>query len=261
MIENLYSSFINLPSRKDRLIHMQAQLKKVGIEAERIEGMLPHQYKGDKKKVEVMMQRTPGAVGCHFSQVAVMKKALELGKHAFVMEDDLIFCDDFQRRLGYIDRFVLTHPFDLIWLGGTVHINPPYWHTGKNLDLLGATKGIDAEPTDDPRMIRTYGAFSTYAYIVNVKSIEKILKMLDDIVHESMGIDWAFIKLQPQLLTYMFLPGCVKQMDNPSDIGKPLANGQKAFTHFSHFAKSTGPYWWQRRMEDFDIRTIKWQKL
>lgn len=260
MIENLYISFVNLAHRRDRLIHMEGQLKKIGMDAIREPGILPKDLKGDRRRYKVMLDRTPGACGCYESQRNVMHKALELGKHAFVMEDDLVFCDDFQKRLEYIDKFLETHNWDLTWLGGTVHINPPYWHTGKNPELVGTKIGKDAEPTEDPRIIRTYGAFSTYAYIVNVKSIEKILKMLDSIVHESMGIDWAFIKLQPQLFTYMFLPGCVKQMDNPSDIGKPLANGQKAFTHFSHFAKSTGPYWWQKNMGDFDPKTIKWQK-
>lgn len=259
LLENSYASFINLDYRKDRLIHMQKELTKAGIAAERTKGMLPNEYKGDKKKVEVMMQRTPGAVGCHMSQVNIMAKALSLNKHAFVMEDDLVFCEDFLKRLEYIEKFLSTHNWDLLWLGGTVHINPPYWHTGKNPDLLGTKVGRDAEPTDDPRIIRTYGAFSTYAYIVNVKSIEKILNLLDSVVHESMGIDWAFIKLQPQLLTYMFLPGCVKQMDNPSDIGKPHANGKQAFTYFSQFEKSTGPYFWKKRMEEFDTKTIRWK--
>lgn len=259
LLDNCYTSFINLDHRQDRYIHMQKELSKAGITAERTRGMLPIEYQGDKKKVEVMMKRTPGAVGCHFSQLKVMEKALSLNKHAFVMEDDLIFCDDFLSRLEYIENFLSMHPWDLVWLGGTVHINPPYWHTGRNPDLLGAVIGKDAELTDDPRIIRTYGAFSTYAYIVNVESLERVLKLLDSIVHESMGIDWAFIKLQPQLHTYMFLPGCVKQMDNPSDIGNPHANGKKAFTFFSHFERSTGPYWWKKRMEEFDPKNIRWK--
>ncbi len=205
-----------------------------------------------------MLNRTPGALGCHISQVLVMGAACAELKHAFVMEDDLIFCSDFQKRLTYIDEFTKTHSWDAIWLGATFHVNPPYWHTGKNPDLKGSNFGRDAELTDDPRMIRTYGAFSTYAYIVNLESIPKILALLDKHVHESMGIDWLFIKIQPQLKTFAFVPGCVKQMDNKSDIGK-------GWTIFSGFAKLNGTkensaYWWQDRMEDFLPENFNWKE-
>ncbi len=258
MIENLYPAFVNLDHRLDRKIHMEKELAKAGVTAVRLRGMLPSEYIGDEKKVNVMRRRTPGAIGCHMSQIKIMERALLEGKHAFVMEDDLIFCDDFQDRLKYIDEFTKTHPWDVVWLGGTFHVNPPHWHTGKNPDLLGTTMRRDAELTDDPRMIRTYGCFSTYAYIVNVESIERILKLLDEHVHESMGIDWLFIKLQPQLKTYSFVPGCVKQMDNKSDIGK-------GYTIFSGFAKLNGTiekskYWWQKRMGDFDPLAFDWKE-
>lgn len=258
MIENLYASYVNLASRRDRFTHMQGQFKKVGIDAVRTPGILPKEVKGDLSKYQVMLKRTPGALGCHIAQTKIMSDALVRGKHAFVMEDDLVFCSDFQKRLQYIDEFTKTHVWDVIWLGATFHVNPPHWHTGKNKDLLGATMGRDAELTGDPRMIRTYGCFSTYAYIVNVESIEKILKMLDEHVHESMGIDWLFIKLQPQLHTYSFVPGCVKQMDNKSDIGK-------GYTIFSGFAKLNGTvensrYWWQDKMELFDPRSFDWKE-
>lgn len=258
MIENMYASFINLDHRFDRLRHMKQQLQRAGIDAVRLRGMLPEEYTGDPAKVKVMYERTKGAIGCHYSMIKIMEHAMSLDKHAFVMEDDLIFCSDFQKRLTYIDEWTKTHSFDIVWLGATFHVNPPYWHTGKNPDLKTANLGRDAELTDDPRMIRTYGAFSTYAYIVNVESIPNVLTLLDKYVHESMGIDWLFIKLQPQLKTFAFVPGCVKQMDNKSDIGK-------GFTIFSGFAKLNGTkekslYWWQDRMSDFDPLKFDWKE-
>ena len=101
-------------------------------------------------------------------------------------------------------------------------------------------------------MIRTYGCFCTYAYIVNNRSLEKVLDGLDGILHASMGIDWAMIQLQPSLFTYAFVPGCIKQYDNQSDIGKGM-------THFSGFAK-LGPYWWQDNMERFDPAKFNWHE-
>jgi len=177
-----------------------------------------------------------------------MEEALRLGKHAFVMEDDLVICSDFHKRMAILDTFVETHEWDVLWMGGTFHVgdgpNGVYWH---KKDM-----GRDAEQTDHPNVMRTYGAFSTHAYIVNVKSLEKILASLDKWLHLSMGIDWLFIQLEPQLFTYSFVPGIIKQYDNPSDIGNGI-------TYFSNF-KKLGPYWWQDRMEDFDPTTFDWKE-
>lgn len=242
LISDSYASFVNLDHRTDRLERMKASLQKVGIEAVRTRGMLPAEYVGDPAKVQVMRNRTPGAIGCHFSQVNVMRKALWKRSHAFVMEDDLVFCQDFHERMGIMEAFLQGRDWDVIWLGAMFHINPPWWHkTGL---------GRDAERTDHPRILRTYGAFSTHAYIVNRESIQKVLQMLDDIVSKSMGIDWAFIQMQPSLQTFAFVPGMVIQYDNKSDIG----NGMTIYSNF----KKLGPYWFQDRMEDFDPATFNW---
>lgn len=247
LIEDSHISFINLAHRKDRLTAMEATLKKAGIPAIRTEALRPIGVIGiiePMSRLDVMFNRTPGAIGCHFSQVAVMEEALKQKKHAWVMEDDLDICDDIQERLDYIEQFCSTHPWDIIWMGGTFHVNPPHWWD-KQL-------GRDAQCTDDPRMMRTFGCFCTYSYIVNQNSIEKVLHGLDHWLDRSMGIDWAMIMLQPTLLTYAFVPGCCKQYDNQSDIGNGI-------TRFSNF-KELGPYWYARRMEDFDPTTFNWKE-
>lgn len=251
--KDCYARYINLDHRNDRLYHMINELDRVGIVADRFKAIRTIEHEWDINKYGVMLRRTPGAVGCFESQLAVMKEALAAGKSAFVMEDDLIFGTDIKERLDYIEAFLnKQESWDVIWLGGTVHINPPWWHTGTNTDLPGSNLGRDAETTEDPRILRTYGAFSTHAYIVNKDSIEKITSMLDGIMHEAMGIDWAFIKLAPQLKCFMFLPGCVKQMDNMSDIGHGM-------TVFSGFAR-LGPYWWADKMEEFDPLTFDFKE-
>lgn len=250
LISDSYISFVNLDHRKDRLAKMQLALARQGIEAFRTPGLRPLQamdrFKVTPERVRVMMNRTPGAVGCHFSQVVIMEQAWRQGKHAWIMEDDLVFCADFRKRLEHIQRFTETHPWDIIWLGGTFHVNPPWWHK--------RTEGVfrDAAITDDPRMMRTFGAFCTYAYIVNRTIIRWVLRELDAILHTSMGIDWAMIQLQPQLRTYAFVPGCIKQYDNQSDIG----NGVTVFSGFSKL----GPYWYQERLEDFNPTAFNWQE-
>lgn len=255
ILDDCYTVFINLARRPDRLEHMRVELEKAGILAERFPAIdtgydipCPMQY--PRHKIQRMLMRTPGAIGCHYSQVSVMQVALTNLKHAFVMEDDLVFCSDFQARLPLIENFLSTHKWDVFWLGGTFHVNPHVWHTGRHPELRGKNLGRDVECTEDPRIVRTYGAFCTYAYIVNVESIARILDLLDKNMHDSIGIDWLFIKIQPELRTYAFVPGCVKQMDNQSNIGTGI-------TRFSGFSQ-LGPYWWQDKMDAFDPYLFNW---
>jgi GR25 family glycosyltransferase involved in LPS biosynthesis len=255
-----HAKFVNLAHRADRLAHMKAQLAAAGLVAERHEAIKTADHTWDPVKYGTMLNRTPGAIGCYLSQMEVMKEAASLNKSAFVMEDDLIFCHDIQKRLNYIQDFINTKAkdFDVIWLGGTFHVGPAYWHSGRNGLLPNATIGRDAERTEDPRMLRTYGCFSTHAYIVNVNSIEKILNLLDQHIPTSIGIDYSFIKMQPSLKTYSFVPGCIKQMDNQSDIG----NGITVYSGFSRLngTEENSMYWWQPWMHDFDPKTFDWKE-
>jgi GR25 family glycosyltransferase involved in LPS biosynthesis len=243
LVQGSYISFVNLDLRTDRLRRMEQTLKNAGLPVIRQRGMLPSEYKGDLNRIKAMLARPQkGAIGCHFSQVSIMELALRLDRHAWVMEDDLVFCQDFAARMDIIKEFTDTHEWDVIWLGGTFHVNPPWWH---KKDL-----GRDAELTDNPRMIRTYGAFCTYAYIVNRFSLPKVLNMLEQQLPTSIGIDYAFIQIQPVLKTFAFVPGAITQYDGQSDIGLGI-------TRFSGFAK-LGPYWYQDNMNNFDPSTFNW---
>jgi hypothetical protein len=175
-----------------------------------------------------------------------METALWAGKHALVMEDDLVFCSDFWERMAIIEEFTNTHEWDVFWLGGTYHYRPTWHnlrngrHTHEDMQHCSCDWGIDWTNTDDKRIRRTFGAWSTHAYIVNVKSIEKVLGMLDENLHLSQGIDHNFLRLEPFLHTYAFVPGIVKQIDSQSDIGNGV-------TEFSRF-ESLGRHWWADRM-------------
>jgi len=258
---NNYQAYVNLDHRNDRREHMILELFSKDIEAVRFSGILPQDVHVPKAKKAGMIKRgTLGAIGCHFAQVGIMEQALKRKQNAFVMEDDLIFCEDFQIRIKYIDNWMESHDWDVFWLGGTFH-SPAHWHSNphnRELPQCKCNLGRDVEPTSDPRIVRTFGAFSTFAYIVNIKSLPKILKLLDENVHMSMGIDWLLgIYLGPQLKNFAFVPGCVKQMDNQSDIGKDI-------TMFSGFSKLNGTeensrYWFQKKMEDFDPTNWQWR--
>lgn len=254
-LDKCFARYINLDARPDRRAHMEKELKRVGIAGERMRGIPWQEFleklPGMKFRLEGMMKRPQkGAIGCHFSQVAVMEMALDEDQHAFVMEDDLVFCSDFQERLPIIEQFLDTHEWDVFWLGGTYHVNPPWWHGDNPSDPHMVAIGRDAELTENPRIVRTYGAFSTHAYIVNKKSIKKILRMFDERLHYSIGIDHLFISMQHLLFTYAFAPGCAIQYDNQSNIG----NGMTIFSSF----KKLGPHWFQDKMENFDPAKYDW---
>jgi GR25 family glycosyltransferase involved in LPS biosynthesis len=178
------------------------------------------------------------------------------GKNVMVLEDDVIFCSDFRKRLDYINKWADGKDWDIIWLGGTFHV-PAFWHKKGGSGMppnCSLELGYDCRSTDDERMIRTFGSFSTYAYIVNHKSIDRVLDVLESVKHRTIGIDYSFIATGDKLNTFAFVPGCCKQMDNLSDIGSGM-------TVFSGFSKLNGTeensrYWWQDKMEDFDPKTF-----
>jgi GR25 family glycosyltransferase involved in LPS biosynthesis len=261
MVDSIYAGFLNLDHRPDRLAHMNSELDKINLRAIRHRGRLPEEFDLNRPELATMRNRTPGAIGCHFGQVEIMQTALSLDLHALVLEDDCVFCSDFHERLKIIEAFHVEHDWDIVWLGASFHVNPPFWHPfgpSKMNPDCSAQLGRDAELTDNPRMIRTYGAFATFAYIVNAKSIQKILDLLNKNLAESIGIDWLMIKLQPQLKCFAFVPGCVKQMDGRSDIG----NGD---TIWSGFLRLNGTmynsgYVWQDKITDFNPLEFNWME-
>jgi len=248
LLNDCYIGYLNLDSRYDRLLHIQSELERVGLSAERTRGKLPHEFDLLDPKMQVMKNRTAGAIGCHMGQVEIMQKALSEGKHAFVMEDDCIFATDIKERLAMAEEFLQDKDWTALWGGGTYHANnPAWWHKeGHSPDLpyCNCTLGKDAEKTDSKYFVRTYGAFSTHCYIINKNHIQDVLDFLDKNVHLSMGIDWLMIWMQPQVETYAFVPGFAKQLDNMSNIG----NGMTIFSGF----KMLGEHWFQDKMEDFN---------
>jgi len=245
-MSDVFAGYVNLDSRTDRRQHMEQELTKAGISAVRFRGLAPHEVDQPEHKLAVMLNRTPGAIGCHYSQVAVMEEAVRQDKHAFVMEDDLVFCDDIQDRLKVIEDFLSEKDWDIFWLGGTYHKEPTWhksvdgYHTHPDLKMCTCILNKDWEETDNPNIVKTYGCWSTYAYIVNRKRITHILDLLDQNVYRSMGIDWLMILLQPGLNTFAFNPGCVKQFDNQSNIGKGI-------TKFSAFS-ALGNHWFKQTL-------------
>lgn len=253
----VYARYVNLSYRKDRLAHMQNEIKKLGIPVERFEAIRTVDSGWNREPYKTMFNRTRGAIGCALSQMEIMKEALDRNMDCMVLEDDLMICQDFSERMDYAERFLNTHSWDIYWCGSTVSVNPPYWNIPNNRELpLINPLGRDAECTDDPRILRTFGCFCTYCYVINKESIQKIIDLLNSVMSESIGIDHSMIKLQPQLNTFCFVPGSVFQIDNQSDIGTGI-------TAFTPFLKLNGTlensaYVYQDKIENFDPITFEW---
>lgn len=259
--EECYKGFLNMPHRTDRFDHMNNQFKRLGFTANRHVGKKPNEYDLNDPKVQVMKNRTPGAIGCMYGQMGIMQEALSQGKSAVVFEDDLIFCEDFNDRIPIIETFINEEEpdFDIMWLGATFH-TPAFWHKKGKSGMspnCSLQLGYDCQTTSNPRIIRTYGSFCTYAYIVNKSSIQKVLDLLNDFMPKTIGIDYSFIALGDKLKSFAFVPGSVKQMDNQSDIG----DGMTIFSGFSRLngTEENSRYWYQNKMEDFNPETFEWK--
>lgn len=250
--KDLYIGYVNLAHREDRRTHMEAELSRVGLEAVRHEGINTKGSEWNRHPYEVMYKRTSGAIGCMLSQMEVMKAAYEHGKGAMVLEDDLVFATDIKERLDYIENFVNTKEpeADIIFLGGTVHLNPAWWHTKEHepilRELCNCKLERDFDYIGDERMIRVYGMFSTHAYIIPYERIQFILSILEATMSYSIGIDFSLIVHQTKLDCFAYLPGSVKQIDNMSDIG----NGMTIFSSFSML----GSHWFQDNMNDYKLQ-------
>jgi GR25 family glycosyltransferase involved in LPS biosynthesis len=240
---------VNLAHRTDRLKHVRKQFSRVGILFQRFEAYKPEDWDGDPAKVQRIMNRTPGAVGCYMSQVACIRKALETGRVTAVCEDDVCFGIDLQKRLEYIAEH-LTWDWDVFYLGATFHV-PGEWYKNPECKSWG-WRGKDAEPTDDPHIMRVWGEWGTYATLVNPANAQKVLDALDENLPNSDGIDHNFMTLGDRLNQFCIVPGVAWQKDGKSDIGKG------GVTMFSHF-KKLGPYTWQEHMEDFEPAKMNWE--
>jgi hypothetical protein len=237
---------VNLDHRIDRAQHMYAECKRVGLNAYRFSAVLPEEYKGPASAIAGMLARPQrGAVGCYLSQRMILGEALFGEKNILVLEDDVVFCDDLRARFDYLEEHLpeVDPEWDIMDLGGTYHVNPPVWHKDGPL-------GRDAARTSDPRIMRVYGAWSTYAWLVRRESLAYVIASLDEVMPRAWGIDHGIILLGDRLRRYAFVPGMAKQMDGQSDIGSGI-------TMFSGFA-ALGKHWWAPRMEDVDPESISW---
>lgn len=116
-----------------------------------------------------------GAYACMMSHVGLMKMALLENHEAIVVfEDDVTLCEDFNDRIGYIERTGVD--FDMLLLGGHFDANP-----------IGTLVGA-AEGTEHNHIFHVLRAGGTYGYVITRKVMEFCVRNL----HYGFGIDQFF---------------------------------------------------------------------
>ena len=87
-IKNIY--YINLESRLDRKIHIEKELKNIGLQARRFNAV----------------KCNNGAIGCSISHLEVLKMAAQLKlDHILILEDDIQFLNP-RLFVNQLDKFL-----------------------------------------------------------------------------------------------------------------------------------------------------------
>lgn len=196
-----YCLYINLEERKDRRLHIEAELKSVGINGMRFNA--------------IKLQN--GRIGCSMSHL----KCLQIAKknnwpYVMICEDDLSFLDK-QTALTHINRYFRLHnnindKCDVLLLAG--NNVPPYVKV-------------------DDTCIRVSHCQTTTAYIVknryydtlidNVKTgVEKLMKNQNN--HLMYAIDKYWLQLQKKDYWYLLAPIIAVQREDYSDIEQRNTN-------------------------------------
>ena len=196
-----HAFYINLDHRTDRKMHIEQQLKKIGINAERFNAI----------KME------NGAIGCSMSHLNLLQFALKNNlEHILILEDDITFLNTelFETQFN---KFIQNHnnDWDVILFAG--NNMPPY------------------EKTDDT-CIKVSRCQTTTGYLVNghyIKILMQNIKMgltkllHDPSKHTMYAIDKFWFALQNIGKWYLIMPLSVIQREDYSDIEKKQTNYSK----------------------------------
>jgi glycosyl transferase family 25 len=168
---------INLDRRPDRWESVQKQFQKHGIKnVERFSAV-----DGNSIKVNNQINLLPGEIGCLLSHLEIVKKAKEQGlKNYLVLEDDVIFRDDFSK---LYERFNKQIPED--------------W----NMVYLGGNNVIDHPVKISENVFKIYNTYAIHAVIVKDTLYDYLIEMLPKM---KKPVDVYFADLQKIFNCYCF---------------------------------------------------------
>jgi GR25 family glycosyltransferase involved in LPS biosynthesis len=195
--------YINLLSRPDRRLHVEAQLETIGIKAERFNAI----------------KLKNGAVGCSMSHL----KCLEIAKkrnwdHVLIIEDDILFLNP-PLFVNQLNTFLSNHKnFDVLLFAGN---NMPPYSTIDNT----CVKVTKCQTTT------CYLVKSHYYNILINNYKEGIKKLISDQTKPALyAIDKYWFRLQEKDKWYLIIPLTVTQREDYSDIEKRKTNYTNVMT-------------------------------
>jgi FkbM family methyltransferase len=171
---------INLPQSVDRRYAIKQQFNRKGLDVEFFDAV-------EGRGIKPQEQMSSTEIACLRSHKGAIKIAKDRGYDSvFVCEDDIVFCDDFWKRIKYIESLNLD--YDMFFLGG--HFATP--------DSIYK----DAIPTIHDNIWRVTRAAGAYAYIAKSSVYDRILDAEENLATDAF---YCFI-LQRQINAYAFVP-------------------------------------------------------
>lgn len=194
MIFQKFKTFvINLEKRKDRLEQLQ-----VPFEYEIFVGTDGHK----KYEHENFHSRKRGALGCWDSHKRLLKKIIDLNlDYCLILEDDVVFCEDFEKKFNKVLSELPTD-WDMLYLGGW-NQNPPIKFS-ENLNL--------AEKV-----------YTTHSYMITKKFVPKILHELENNT-STFKVDVLYGQIQQGNKCFITNPILCWQRPGFSDIENKITN-------------------------------------
>jgi glycosyl transferase family 25 len=189
--------YINLLSRPDRKKHVEDQLEKIGIKAERFNAI----------------KLKNGAVGCSMSHL----KCLEIARtnnwdHVLIVEDDILFLNP-ALFINKLNEFLSNHKnFDVLLFAGN---NMPPYVTIDN----SCVKVTKCQTTTGYLVKSHYYDTLIHNYKEGIKKL-----MNEPLKHAIYAIDKYWFRLQEKDKWYLIIPLSVTQREDYSDIEKKRTN-------------------------------------
>ena len=198
-----HAYYINLERRTDRKTHVENELNKIGIKAERFNAI----------------QLPNGALGCSMSHLKCLETAKQNNwSHLLIVEDDIKFLDPnlFKTQLN---TFLTNHTnWDVIIIGG--NNVPPY------------------QKIDDT-CVKISSCQTTTGYLVNGHYFDTLIhnfrtgikKLIENpLLHVLYAIDKYWFQLQKRDNWFLIIPLTVTQREDYSDIEKRATNYANVMT-------------------------------
>jgi len=192
-----YIFYINLDSRPDRKIHIETQMKQLGLSAMRFNAI----------------KHPLGYIGCSISHLKCLERAKqENWDHVLIVEDDILFTN-VELFKSQMNAFLKNHQdFDVVLIAG--NNIPPYQKV-------------------DETCIKITKCQTTTGYLVKSHYYDTLLQNYKEGIvnligdprnHKSYAIDQYWFQLQQKDNWYLIIPLSVVQKEDYSDIEKMPTN-------------------------------------